>query len=161
MKNADDFYFQRVIALAEEAFERGDDPFASVLVDENGTIIMEESSRGNSMNHPLYHDTMLLALRAPKEYDREFLGKCTLYAAMEPCIMCTAALYWLGVANIKFIMSESELEALFPGGLNIHSTEFAERSPGNMTSVGPAPEYEKPRRLLKACVDRILGKEGV
>lgn len=148
-------YLNRATALAEEAFARGDDGFASILVGPDGEIVMEESNRAATRKNPLLHDTILLVGEAAQKFDRDFLEKCTIYAVMEPCVMCTAAAFWAGIPHVKFAMSEKELGEILPGGLAISSTEFASRSPVPMTSVGPFPEAEGAYKIVRAWVKRL------
>lgn len=136
---ADEFYFQRTAELAREAMDRGDDGFASILVDENGEIVMEQGNLAHTRNDPTAHDTIVLAQRAVQAYPQEFLAKCTVYALMEPCVMCMGALFWAGIPKVKYAMSEADLNKLLPGGLEIHSEEFAARSPKPMISESGAP----------------------
>lgn len=155
MTSADRNYFERAVKLAQEALERGDDGFASVLVDPAGKIVMEESNRAVTRNNPLYHDTMLLVHGAAARYSREFLGNCTVYAVLEPCVMCTAAAFWVGIKNIKFAMAEEELGELLPGGLSISSREFARRSPSPMVSAGPYQDIQGARDVVRAWAKRL------
>ena len=41
----DKFYFERTEQLAIEAMNDGDDGFSSILVDENGEIVMEQKMK--------------------------------------------------------------------------------------------------------------------
>ncbi len=148
-------YLNRATELAEEAFARGDDGFASILVGPDGEIVLEESNHAATRKNPLLHDTILLVSNAAEQFDRGFLGQCTIYAVMEPCVMCTAAAFWAGIPNIKFAMSEKELGEILPGGLAISSAEFASRSPVPMKSEGPFPEVKGARQIVRAWVKRL------
>lgn len=144
----DKFYFEQAIEEAKKAFARGDDAFGSVLVDENGEILMGCGCEAVTGKNPCLHDTISLVFKAVKEYPREVLEKCTIYAVLEPCVMCTAATFWAGISKIKFAMAESEFEELLPGGLSISSREFAERSPRKFESIGPFEEITEARKVV-------------
>jgi len=157
MKRKDEFYFERAVDLAEQALARGDDGFASVLVGPDGEVLLEKGNEAGATSHnPLNHDTFVLINEAVQKYDRDFLSKCTIYAVMEPCVMCMGAAFWAGIEHVKFAMSEAEMDALLPGGLEIHSKEFAERSPRPMDSEGPYPEIEGAYTVVKKWI-RSLG----
>ena len=57
------------------------------------------------------HAEKLLATRAAKAYDTDFLAQCTLYSSAEPCAMCAGALYWAGVGRVVFGQTEKDLKA--------------------------------------------------
>lgn len=151
----DAYYFNRAVAVAREALTRGDDGFASLLVDAQGEILMEQSNVAFTQKNPLAHDTIVLVNRAVKEYSRDFLSNCTVYAVLEPCVMCTASAFWAGIDKIKFAMAESELEEILPGGLSISSREFVKRSPRPMSSVGPFSEITEARGVVRDWVHSL------
>lgn len=155
----DAFYFQRTAELAREAMAQGDDGFASILVDEHGEILMEQGNLAHTRKDPTAHDTIVLAQRAVQEYPREVLEKCTVYALMEPCVMCMGALFWAGISKVKYAMSEAELNQLLPGGLEIHSEEFAARCPRLMTSEWGG-EYPEAKKIVRDWVCS-LGIPGI
>ncbi|MEZ3470502.1 MAG: hypothetical protein K1W40_19540 [Schaedlerella sp.] len=152
----DKFYFERTEQLAIEAMNDGDDGFSSILVDENGEIVMEQKNEAFTLKEPTAHDTIELVRRAVKKYPPEFLSQCTVYALMEPCVMCMGALFWGNIGHIKYAVSEETLNGLLPGGLEIHSREFAERSPKPMHSEGCVPERKEAVEIVKTWV-RSLG----
>lgn len=156
MKHPDHYYFQHAIELAETALARGDDGFASVLVGPDGEIVLEKGNEAGATSHnPLNHDTFVLINEAVQKFDKDFLAQCTIYAVMEPCAMCMGAAFWAGITNIKFAMSEAEMNAILPGGLEIHSGEFVERCPRLMQSIGPYPEMIGAYDVVKAWIRKL------
>ena len=98
----------RTVELSKEARSEGNHPFASVLVDENDTVLLEEKNsftEGGSA----YHAETLATLKAAKLYKPDKLAKCTLYTNFEPCVMCTGAIYWANIGRIVFGLSEAQL----------------------------------------------------
>lgn len=158
MRQNDAFYFERAISAAEAALARGDDGFASVLVGPDGEILLERGNEaGASSRNPLRHDTIILIDEAVRRFDRDFLGKCTVYAVMEPCAMCMGAAFWAGIRHIKFAMPESGLNAILPGGLEIHSGEFAARCPVPMDVQGPFPAFTGAYEVVERWVRKLTG----
>lgn len=156
MMHNDRYYFERAIALARQALERGDDGFASLLVSPNGEILLEKGNEAGASSHnPLRHDTIVLLDEAVKKYDAAFLAQCTVYAVMEPCAMCMGAAFWAGIRHVKFAMSEEKMNAILPGGLDIHSKEFAERCPRPMDCVGPYPEMAGAYDVVKDWIRKL------
>ena len=149
----DKYYIEKAIELAYQAKESGDNPFGSILVDENGKIIMEDQNTQITENDITGHPELKIARRAAKEYDKEFLRKCTMYNSAEPCTMCTGAIYWSGIGRIVFGISKSRLNELKTDGegsikYSIH--ELLTNSNKTFEVVGPMEdmkeEVEKPHK---------------
>ncbi|MQX08400.1 nucleoside deaminase, partial [Sinorhizobium fredii] len=58
------------------------------------------------------HAERLLATRAGKAYDLDFLAGCTMYTSAEPCAMCSGAIYWAGIGRVVFGLSERQMKQL-------------------------------------------------
>lgn len=155
----DTYYFKRAIQLSEEAMARGNDAFACLLAGPDGEILMEQINVVAEEHDPTAHDALTLIRRAAKKYDADFLGRCTLYATMEPCVMCMGAAFWTGLGKVKFAVTEQKLGEILPGSLDIHSTEFASRSPRPIHVEGPCPAvHDEAFAVMQRWVDKILGK---
>lgn len=159
-RKTDKEYFERAIEISKEALETGNDGFGCLLVDEDGEIVMEQRNAVADEGDPTAHDAMTLLRKAVKKYDAGYLGKCTLYATMEPCVMCMGAAFWAGLGAVKFAVTEKELGTILSGGLDMPSTEFAERSPKPIRVEGPFMEvHDEAFAVMRAWVDKILGNE--
>lgn len=55
------------------------------------------------------HAEATLMRRASKTYDKDFLSSCTLYTTVEPCAMCSGAIYWGNVGRVVYAISEKRL----------------------------------------------------
>lgn len=154
MKLKDDkYYIKKAIELAYQAKEKGDNPFGSILVDENGNILMEDENTQITKNDISGHPELKIAKRAAAKYDEEFLKKCTMYNSAEPCTMCTGAIYWSGIGRIVFGISKKRLHELKSDGegsikYSIH--DLLGNSGKDFEIIGPMDdmkdEVEKPHR---------------
>ncbi|PDT46512.1 tRNA-specific adenosine deaminase [Sinorhizobium fredii] len=99
--------------VARRSREGGDHPFGSILADHDGNVLLEQcngySSEGGDRTA---HAERLLATRAGKAYDLDFLAGCTMYTSAEPCAMCSGAIYWAGIGRVVFGLSEREMKQL-------------------------------------------------
>jgi tRNA(Arg) A34 adenosine deaminase TadA len=111
MKYDDKTLLRRAFAVAAKAREGGDHPFGSILADAEGNVLMEQgngySSEGKDRTA---HAERLIASRAAKKYDSQFLAACTLYTSAEPCAMCAGAIYWAGIGRVVFGQTEKDLK---------------------------------------------------
>lgn len=83
-------FLKRAVELAREALEKGDQPFGSVLVSEEGEILYEDHnhvSGGDHTQHPEFN----IARWAGQNMTEEERMKATVYTSGEHCVMCAAA----------------------------------------------------------------------
>ena len=83
-------HLRRCIKLATEALESGDEPFGSVLVAMDGTVLAEDRNRvssGDRTRHPEFELARWAAVNMPP---RE-RAAATVFTSGEHCPMCAAA----------------------------------------------------------------------
>ncbi|WP_435596224.1 nucleoside deaminase [Streptomyces albogriseolus] len=101
-------YLRRCVELAAEALEAGDEPFGSVLVSGDGTVLAEDHNRvasGDRTRHPEFE----LARWAAAHMTPEERAAATVYTSGEHCPMCAAAHAWVGLARIVYVASSEQL----------------------------------------------------
>ena len=112
MQRTDDItWLERTIELADEAVAEGNHPFGSVLVDADGTLLMEGKNEHLIDKGPGHAETNL-ARRAAREFPIEQLRGATLYTSVEPCCMCAGTIYWAEIGAVVFGMTEARLGEL-------------------------------------------------
>lgn len=102
-------YLKHAIELSRKSRESGNTPFAAILVDGEGNILMEQMNVEITEHKSTGHAETQLAERASKEYDKKFLWDCTLYTTAEPCAMCAGAIYWSNIGTVAYAMTERDL----------------------------------------------------
>ena len=106
----DDVKYLRIAnETAKKSREAGNTPFGAILVDENGEVLLSQGNEAFTLHDETAHAERMLASRASQKYEKDKLAKCTLYTTVEPCPMCTGAIYWTNIGRIVFGMSESRL----------------------------------------------------
>ena len=91
-ESENDIYFMR-LALEEAnlAFNEGEVPVGTVLVQEGVVIAKAHNSRETS-NDPTGHAEILVLKSGAREIENWRLAEATLYVTKEPCIMCAGAM---------------------------------------------------------------------
>lgn len=101
-------HLRRCVALATEALEAGDEPFGSVLVNADGSVLKEDRNRvadGDQTRHPEFE----LARWAANNMTPAERAGATVYTSGEHCPMCSAAHAWVGLGRIAFVCSSLQL----------------------------------------------------
>ncbi|RSN10311.1 tRNA-specific adenosine deaminase [Nonomuraea sp. WAC 01424] len=101
-------YLSRCVELAAEALESGDEPFGSVLVAADGTVLAEDHNRvagGDRTRHPEF----ALARWAAANMTPSERAAATVYTSGEHCPMCSAAHAWVGLGRIVYVASSEQL----------------------------------------------------
>lgn len=102
-------FLKRANMIAKEARDDGNTPFGAILVDGDGTVLMEQGNAEGETGDATAHAEMTLASRASRTYPKEKLWECTLYTTCEPCPMCIGAIYWANIGRIVYGVSEKQL----------------------------------------------------
>lgn len=141
-------YLKRCVEISKEARAHGNTPFGALLVDANGTIILEQENIEITENICTGHAETTLVQRASQQFSKEFLKECTLYTTAEPCAMCTGAIYWSNVGRIIFGMTEKKLLELTGSDdqnptFDLPCREVLARGQKDIAVLGPFPEIEE------------------
>ncbi|MBZ6134917.1 nucleoside deaminase [Streptomyces olivaceus] len=101
-------HLRRCVELAAAALEAGDEPFGSVLVGADGTVLAEDHNRvasGDRTRHPEFE----LARWSAAHLAPEERAAATVYTSGEHCPMCAAAHAWVGLGRIVYVASSEQL----------------------------------------------------
>jgi tRNA(Arg) A34 adenosine deaminase TadA len=143
-------HLRRCVALATEALEAGDEPFGSVLVGDDGTVLAEDRNRvsgGDATRHPEFD----LARWAAAHLTPAQRATATVYTSGEHCPMCAAAHAWVGLGPIVYASSSAQLTGwLAEFGVPpspVRALPVRDVAP-DVAVRGPAPELAEQVRAL-------------
>jgi len=146
MRKYDLKYLRLSFQVAHKARLHGNHPFGAVLVDENGSLLMEAENTVNTGRDCTAHAETNLVRQASHQYQADFLSRCTLYASTEPCPMCAGAIYWANICRVVFGLSEAALYDLVEQDseekLLLPCQEVFSRGGKAMEVLGPLLEVE-------------------
>ncbi|MFF4710432.1 nucleoside deaminase [Streptomyces eurythermus] len=142
VRDAELRYLRRCVELAEEALDAGDEPFGSVLVAGDGTVLAEDRNRvagGDRTRHPEFE----LARWAAARLTPEERAAATVYTSGEHCPMCAAAHAWVGLGRIVYIVSSVQLSGILAElgvpAPPVRTLPVRDVAPG-VAVAGPVPE---------------------
>ena len=97
----DERFLRRALELAAQAKELGEVPVGAVVV-LNGEIIGEGFNSPIALNDPTAHAEMIALRAAALSLGNYRVEGATLYATLEPCIMCAGAIVHSRVERLVF-----------------------------------------------------------
>jgi len=97
----DEYFMTQALKEAKKAFEEDEIPVGAVVVlDEK--IIARGHNMTERLNDPTAHAEMIALTSAFNNLGSKYLPEATLYVTVEPCLMCTGAIYWSKLGKIVY-----------------------------------------------------------
>lgn len=103
---------RETLDLARSAAARGIHPFAAILVDEQGGVLMSQINAYLPNQDMTGHAERVLMTRASQAWRPEEMAGFTMYVSAEPCCMCSGAAYWAGLGRLVYGVSEQRLKQM-------------------------------------------------
>lgn len=97
----DNEYLKLAVGQAKKSVNEGGFPAGAVIV-KDGRIISEGVSLGFKLNDPTSHAETSSMREACNKLKTTDLGGATLYASLQPCLMCFSVANWSGISRIVF-----------------------------------------------------------
>ncbi len=102
LTEADGRYMRLAIDWSRTARERGNRPFGSVIVAQDGQILAAAANQtGETGDCTAHAETAAIRIASPL-FSREVLAGATIYASGEPCVMCAGAIFWANIQRVVF-----------------------------------------------------------
>lgn len=101
-------HLEHCLSLAKEALDAGDEPFGSILVNQDNKVIATARNRVNERN-VLAHPEIELAHWGAENLSKQKLKSVTMYTSGEHCTMCAAAHGWVGIGKLVYLSSGEQL----------------------------------------------------
>jgi tRNA(adenine34) deaminase len=100
-------YMKMALLEAKQAFDEGEVPVGAVIVCRDKII-----ARGHNLTEMLRdvtaHAEMMTITAAAAALGGKYLTDCTLYATLEPCVMCAGALGWSQISTLVYGASDDK-----------------------------------------------------
>lgn len=108
------------LRLAQEAFDRGDWPVASVIV-RGGKVLATGQNRQNSQKDITVHAETDALRSAFAVHGSTDLSGATLYSTMEPCAMCAEAMRMAKIGRLVLGLRHADLKRTDLGSYSIEA----------------------------------------
>ena len=108
----DEKFLRRSFEVARRSMTHGNHPFGAILVDADGSVLIETENGFMPDHDGTAHAERLLATQACRTVAAEVRARATLYSSAEPCAMCAGAIYWAGIGRVVYGLSEHRLRGV-------------------------------------------------
>jgi tRNA(adenine34) deaminase len=102
---SDEYFMNEALKEAHKAMEMEEVPVGAVVVNEN-RIIARAHNMTQQLNDVTAHAEMIAITSATNYLGAKYLVDCTLFASLEPCVMCASALKWAQLDRLVFAASD-------------------------------------------------------
>ncbi len=116
-----EYYMQQALKEAQLAFDADEVPVGAIVVMDN-RIISRGHNQVELLNDSTAHAEILALTSAYSSLGSKYLPDATLYVTLEPCLMCSGALYWGKIGRIVY--GASDIKNGFRKHLKEHQSPF-------------------------------------
>ena len=102
---SDEQFMQQALRLAQQAFDEDEVPVGALVV-LGGRIIARGYNQVEKLSDPTAHAEMIALTSAFNYLGGKYLPDATLYVTVEPCVMCSGALYWSKIGRVVWGASD-------------------------------------------------------
>ncbi len=96
-----EYYMRMAIKQAQQAFEMDEVPIGAVIVIDD-KVVAKAHNQVELLNDPTAHAEILAITAACSKMGAKYLTAATLYVTIEPCLMCSGAIYWGQLQRIVY-----------------------------------------------------------
>lgn len=97
----DEEYMQIALKEAVKAYDKEEVPVGAIIVLQD-KIIAKAYNQVELLNDSTAHAEILALTSAYQFLGSKYLPGATLYVTIEPCLMCSGALYWSKISRIVY-----------------------------------------------------------
>ena len=97
----DEKFMRKALDEARIAFDRDEVPIGAVIVS-HGRVIARAHNMTEALTDITAHAEMQAITSATSFLGGKYLTDCTLYVAVEPCLMCAGAIGWAQIPRVVY-----------------------------------------------------------
>jgi len=132
----DEKYIRTVHQIARQSAEKGFDAFGAILVKDD-EIRASSIDKCIAYSDPTAHAELVLISEYCRKNKRIVLEGYTLYANVEPCVMCSGAIHWAKISRVVFSVSQEMLQGVSGGKKKPTCEELINTGNKKTKIVGP------------------------
>ncbi|MEA3452396.1 MAG: nucleoside deaminase [Bacteroidota bacterium] len=105
---SDEYFMQIALEEANKAYQNNEVPIGAILVIDN-RIIARAYNQTETLQDTTAHAEILAITTATNFLGSKYLQDATLYVTVEPCIMCTGAIFWSKISRLVYATNDEKI----------------------------------------------------
>ena len=101
MNDSHEFYMKKALIEAQKGSSEDEVPVGAIVVHDN-IVIAKSYNLCIKLCDPTAHAEMQVITAACNYLQSRYLNECTLYTTLEPCSMCSGAMYWAQLGHLVY-----------------------------------------------------------
>ena len=97
----DEHYMKQALKEAQRAFDEGEVPVGAIVV-MNERIIAKGYNQVEKLTDSTAHAEIIALTAAFNFLGSKYLPEAVLYVTIQPCLMCSGALYWSKIGKVVY-----------------------------------------------------------
>jgi tRNA(adenine34) deaminase len=140
----DEYFMLQALKEAKKAYEEGEVPVGAIITMKE-KIIARGHNQVERLMDPTAHAEIIALTSAFNFLGSKYLTNATIYITVEPCLMCSGALYWSKIQKVVYGAPDTK------NGYK----KYVEPCP-SLEEIGIAPRPFHPKTIV---VDTVLAEE--
>ena len=103
----DEHYMRLALKEADRAYGEGEVPVGAIVV-MNDRVIGRGYNQVEKLNDSTAHAEIIALTAAFNFLGSKYLPEATLYVTVQPCLMCSGALYWSKIGGLVYGASDEK-----------------------------------------------------
>ena len=108
----DEHYMKLALKEARKAYEEEEIPIGAIIVLED-KVISRGYNQSQRLNDSTAHAEMIAITSAQNSLGSKYLNDCELYVTLEPCMMCSGAIFLSKVKKVVYSLQDKERGHLY------------------------------------------------
>ena len=103
----DEHYMNIALKEALIAYNEDEIPIGAIIVHKD-KIISKGYNQSQKLNDSTAHAEMIAITSAQNKIGSKYLNECELYVTLEPCMMCSGAIYLSKISRVVYALDDKE-----------------------------------------------------
>lgn len=102
-----EYYMKLALQEAEKAYQADEVPVGAIIVMQD-TVIAKGYNQVELLQDATAHAEIIALTSAFQHLGSKYIPDATLYVTLEPCVMCSGALYWSKIGAVVYGASDDK-----------------------------------------------------
>ena len=107
INNRHEYFMKIALNEAKAAFDEDEIPVGAIIVHGN-QVISRGYNQSKKLNDSTAHAEMIAITSAQNKIGSRYLNECEMYVTLEPCMMCSGAIYLSKIPKVIYALDDKQ-----------------------------------------------------